>query len=223
MHQKGNRGSKKRSSTSTSTSINIAVTHPRKTTRTTTTAKAFHLFVIIVIMTFPPVDGLYKTPFKNLFRKNNRGDEHEPKQQKVPTWTIDLKRGGVGEQYKHRNLEVVNKKKIQKKRELTQYEKDKLADKNICTYVHVSNFIHTLLLLRNGNGNDHSTVSVLASSMFCIKLLKDFLRYPNNEDGGAMHKSSVSLISSAFAFCFKSRSMELLGGVYLTFLQLMAL
>jgi len=226
--EKTNWGDQRRSRNSSKNRANRRITYYSSTT-TTKASHKYLLFVIVVVIALPklvqPADALPE-PFGKLFKGKGAGGagENSPK-----LWTIDLN-GNTENRGGGQGYQMTSKKNVKKKRELTEHEKRDISDTRILRFIHISNIIHTILLLR-GKGFDvgidigtahSSTVVVLVSSMFCTKL-STFLNYPDLYHCGAMHKTFISLTSSAIAYCFDSRSIEKLGGVYLAFIQFMAL
>lgn len=168
-----------------------------------------------------PNEG-YAGPFGKSFKsKNGEGKDNNAK-----TWTIDLaeNKENTGQQdCNRRNYQLASKKNVKKKRELSEAQKREMDDWRILVYVHLSSIIHTFVLLLGKEfiSDDSSTAGVLVSSIFCTKLLT----YVKDKDSfhGAGHKTIIALMSSAIGYCFNSRSIEKLGGVYLAFVHFMAL
>jgi len=225
--EKTNWGDQRRSRNSSKNRANRRITYYSSTT-TTKASHKYLLFVIVVVMALPklvqPADA-FPGPFGKLFKGKGAGGagENNPK-----SWTIDLN-GNTENRGGGQGYQMTSKKNVKKKRELTEHEKRDISDTRILRFIHISNIIHTILLLR-GKGFDvgidigtaHlSTVVVLVSSMFCFKL-SEFLNYPDLHQW-SMYETFISFTSSAIAYCFDSRSIEKLGGVYLAFIQFMAL
>ena len=80
----------------------------------------------------------------------------------------------------------------------------------------ISSLIITFLLLKGG-----MAIPSLCVSLFSVKLLSLSPSQQNNY--GTRYKAMVGLLSSGVAYCFDSRSVERVGGVFLVFIQLMSL
>merc|ERR1719203_1048348 len=131
----------------------------------------------------------------------------------------------------HRENQKLAQRKADHKRQqeyqqrYQQWEREKTRTKNVIgitlIVANTVSFGSTYLLFKGG-----MALPCALSAMVTIKIVDVVAKaYPYDipKENNTMAKACVNLIFSGAAFCFNSRSMELVGGVSLFFMQLMAL
>lgn len=205
------------------------------------------LFLVLTNNSVMPSRGFFWNPLKKSKYELNRENQIRENQKKLTQMEDNLTRqrichekkiektkkdslGFLSHPMKSYQLHQGNKKleemetniKIQRANQQWNVEKAgrEIEIDSFLIAVNTTSFVSMCLLFKGG-----MALPCLLSGMFSIKLLSILNReYPYDvPNDSTMFKASINMFFSGAAFCFSSRSMELVGGTSLLFIQLMTL